>query len=141
MASLVQGKAAQAVVATEFDDHHLGVEAQDCGQAGDGILRCGSAGSLVDDLIVIAAGIQLFLQEVRISLARLQAVARGNAISKAGQHGTVCGVSCNSQDRDKQRGKQRNDKSSANVHLDSVANSLGLVLSSGRERSLGRQSD
>ena len=54
-AGLVEGQAAQAVVAAELDDDDGGMQAQDGVQAGDGILGGGAAGALVDDLVVVAA--------------------------------------------------------------------------------------
>ncbi len=52
----------------------------------------GSAGALIQDLVVVAAAVHIPLQSVRIGLARLEAIAGGDAIAKADQHGAIGGI-------------------------------------------------
>ena len=87
-ASLVGGKAAQAVVAAEFDDDHRWMEREDIWEAGDGIFRGSSAGSLVVDLPDVTGLIELTLQGIAVGLAGLQSVTGGDAVSKADEHWT-----------------------------------------------------
>ena len=82
-AGLIERKAAQAVVAAELNDDDCGMHAQKGRQAGDGVLGGGSAGALIDDLIVIAAMDEDLLQGVRVGLAGIEAVAGGDAVSVA----------------------------------------------------------
>ena len=84
-AGLLEGQAAQAVVAAELDDDDFRVQAQDGGQAGDSVLGGGATGALVVHLVVIAAGVEFLLEEVGIGLAGLEAVAGGDAVAKADQ--------------------------------------------------------
>ena len=68
-AGLIERQAAQAVVAAEFYNDDFRMKAQDGEQAGDGIFGGGAAGALVDDLVVVALGVELPLQSVREGLA------------------------------------------------------------------------
>jgi len=67
----IRWQAAEAVVAAEFDDHDFRVQAQDGWKARDGVFGCCAAGALVDDFVVIAAGIEFLLQEVGVGMATL----------------------------------------------------------------------
>ncbi len=90
-AGLVEGQAAQAVVAAELDDDDFGMQEQDGAQTGDGVLGGGAAGALIDDLVVVAAAVEVPLQGVGIGLAGLEAVAGGDAVAVANQDGPVGG--------------------------------------------------
>jgi len=80
-------QAAEAVVSAEFDDHNFRMQSQDGGQAGDSVLGGGAAGAFVDDFVAVAMGVEALLQEVRVRLARLEAVAGSDAVPKANQDG------------------------------------------------------
>ena len=58
-AGLIERQAAKAVVAAELDDDGFGVKAQKRWKAGDGVLGSGSAGALIDDLVVVALDVEL----------------------------------------------------------------------------------
>ena len=75
-AGLVEGQAAEAVVAAELDDDDLRMQAQDGRKAGDGVFGGGAAGALIDDLVVVALGVELALQGVREGLAVVQGRSR-----------------------------------------------------------------
>jgi len=119
LARLVGGQATEAVVATEFDDHDFGVQFKDGAQVADGVLGGGSAGALVDDLVVVAVAVQLRLKIVRIGLAGLETVARGDAVAEADDDGAVGGK----RRGDEKKRQERNDTSATNVHIVSVAKS------------------
>ncbi len=82
-ACLGEREAAEPVVSTEFDNYGVGVKAQNCWKAGNRVLGGGSAGTLIDDFVVIALCIQMPLQRIWEGLAFSEAVARGNAVAKA----------------------------------------------------------
>ena len=85
-AGLFQGQAAQAVVAAKFDDDHLGMKPNNRRKGSSSVFRGGSAGALIDDLIVVALGAETARERVRKGLALLQPIAGGNAVSKANQY-------------------------------------------------------
>ncbi len=85
MASETGRETAETVVSTEFDNHDFRMQGEDGREAANGVLGGGAAGALVDNFVVVAVCVEALLQEVRIGLAGLQAVARGNAIAKANQ--------------------------------------------------------
>jgi len=68
-AGLVEGKASEAVVATEFDEDHFGVKGEDGVEAGEGVFGGGAAGALIDDSVVEAAGVEVALEGVGVGLA------------------------------------------------------------------------
>ena len=68
-AGLIERQAAETVVAAELDDYDLRMQAEMDVKAGDGVLGGGSAGALIDDLVVVALGVELPLQGVREGLA------------------------------------------------------------------------
>jgi hypothetical protein len=82
-----RGQAAEAVVAAEFDDHDFRVQEQDGAEAGDGVLGGGAAGALVDDFVVVAAGVEVAAAGSRDRMAGLEAVAGGDAVAEADQDG------------------------------------------------------
>ncbi len=88
VARLIEWQPAEPVVPTEFDDYGIGVKAQNRWEAGNRVLGGGSAGTLIDDFVVVALCIQMSLQRIGKRLAFSEAVARGNAVAKADQH--VC---------------------------------------------------
>jgi len=85
VAGQVGGQAAEAVVTAEFDDHDFRMQGQDGGETGDGVLGGSAAGAFVDDFVVVAVGVESLLQCVGVGLARLKAVAGGDAVSEANE--------------------------------------------------------
>ena len=90
-ASLIGRQAAEAVVATEFDDHDFRVQEQDGAKTRDGVLGGGAACALVVHRVVVAAGVEFLLQEVGIGLAGRKAVPGGDAVAVADQDWVVGG--------------------------------------------------
>jgi len=84
-AGLIEGQAAEAVVAAELDDDDIGVQAQEGWQAGDSVFRGGSAGAAVDDFVVVTLGVELTLEGVREGLAIFETVTGGNAVAVTDQ--------------------------------------------------------
>ncbi len=85
------GKTAQPVVASEFDNHYGGLER---GYGGDARQRVGSrfaADSGIDHAIAVMAAVELLLQEVRIAFARVSTEAGGQAVSEGDDNGPVVG--------------------------------------------------
>ena len=68
-ARLVDGQAAQAVVAAKLHDHNGRVQAQHIGQAGERIFGGCAARALVDHFVRVAARIEQLLQVFGIGLA------------------------------------------------------------------------
>ena len=83
-------QAAKAIIAAEFDDHDFRVQGKDGGKAGDGVLGGSAAGAFVDDFVVVAMRVEALLQCVRVGLAGLEAIAGGDAVSKADQKRLFC---------------------------------------------------
>ena len=81
-ASLIRGEAAQAVVATEFDDDDFRMQQKDVVHAGDGIFCGGATGTLVVHLVAVAAAIEIALQCVGVGLPSLKTVTGGDAIAE-----------------------------------------------------------
>ncbi len=119
-AGLVRGKAAEAVVAAEFDDYDCRVQQQDGAEIGDGVFGGGSAGALIADLVVVAAAVEVALQSVGIGLAGLEAVAGGDAVAKADQDGAIGSQRAGPANISRQIETMR---AAANVHRSSVAKS------------------
>lgn len=86
---LVEGQAAEAVVATELNDDDGGMKTEQIGQAGDGVLGGGSAGSLVKNAIGVAVAGEDALQIGRVCLGGIEAVAGGDAVTIADEDGLV----------------------------------------------------
>lgn len=82
-AGLIGGQPAKPVVAAELDDDHLGMQHHYRMKTGDRILGGSSAGSLIIDCVVIAAGVEIPLQCVRVRLPSLQTVAGGDTVAEA----------------------------------------------------------
>ena len=62
--SLIERKAAKTIVAAELDNDNFGMNAHDGGKSYNGVFGGGSAGALIDDLVVVALGVELALQGV-----------------------------------------------------------------------------
>jgi len=89
--SLIGWKAAEAVIAAEFDDDDFRVKLQYGVETGCGVFGGGAAGALIADFVVVAVGVELLLQVVGPGLAGLQAVAGGDAVAVADDYGAVGG--------------------------------------------------
>lgn len=85
MTSLVERQSAQPVIAAKFDDDGFRVKTQNRRKAADSVLGGGSAGSLIDDLVVVALRIELPLQRIGKRLAFRQAEAGGNTVAETHQ--------------------------------------------------------
>jgi len=84
-AGFFQGKAAQAVVAAEFDHDSVRVQGQNRGKIRERVLGGGAAGTPVKHLVVEGLGVKVVLKKVRVGLPFIEAVAGGNAVSVADQ--------------------------------------------------------
>jgi len=84
-AGLVEGQAAKTVVAAKLDDYDFRMKKQDGAQTGDGVLGGGAAGSPIQNLVLIAAAVEIALQSVGKRLAGLETVARGDAVAVTNQ--------------------------------------------------------
>lgn len=87
-----EGKAAESVVAAEFNDDNGRVHGEDAGEAIDSVLGGVAADAGVDDAVVVAAGVEVMLQRGGPCLAGDEAVACGDAVSIANDDGTLGGV-------------------------------------------------
>ena len=90
-ARVVDAEAAKAVVAAELDDDESGVEGDDVVDAVEAVLGGVAADAFVDDAIVLALLVEVFLEEVGVALAGVSAVAGGEAVPEADEEGAVVG--------------------------------------------------
>lgn len=90
--SLIRGKAAEAVVASEFDDNDFRMELEDVVQIGNGVLGGGAAGALIVDLVMVTTIVQIPLKRVGVRLSGLKAVTGGDAVAEADENGPVGGA-------------------------------------------------
>ena len=80
---LFEGQAAEAVVAAELDDDDLGMAGEDEVDAVEAVLGGVAADAGVDDVVVIAVGVEEALEVVGIGLADVGAVAGGERVAEA----------------------------------------------------------
>ena len=80
---LFEGEAAEAVVAAELYDDELGMAGDDAGDAVEAVLGGVAADAGVEDVVVVAAGVEELLEDVGIGLAGLGAVAGGERVAEA----------------------------------------------------------
>jgi len=109
---LFQGKPAEPVVPAKLDDHDRGVRGNDRVHTGHGVFRCRTTDSHVLDMVGVAQLVEIPLQCVGIGLSRVQAIARGDAVSKTDQPRPI-GTECRSAD---ERNEKRNEKGTPHVH-------------------------
>jgi len=120
-AGLVEGQAAQTVVAAELDEHHLRMQSQNRMQARHGVLGGGAAGALVFHDVAVVVPVQIALQSVGERLPALEPVASGDTVAVAGQDRPVGGLRLRDERRSGQkRQEKRDEKRTANVHISSV---------------------
>ena len=103
VARLIKGKAAQPIIATEFDQYDLGMQLKNGGQFRDRVLGGRAAGSLVVDFVFVAVVVQFTLQRVRIGLTGLQTVAGRNAVAETHQEGPAFGLRRQGEDQHPKR--------------------------------------
>jgi len=88
---LVEGEAAEAVVAAEFYDYDLRVAGDDAGEAVEAVLGGVAADAIVEDVVTVTLGVEEALEVVGVGLAEVGAVACGEGISEADKEGeSVC---------------------------------------------------
>jgi len=120
-ARLVEGQAAQTVVAAELDEDDFRVQSQNGTQSCDGVLGGGATGALVLHHVTVVIPIQVSLQGIGEGLTDLESIAGGDAVAVAGQDGPVGGLSLRGEEATgQQRQAKRNDKLAGNVHKRSV---------------------
>jgi len=83
------GEAAEAVVAAELNDDNGGMEAENVLQAVDSVFAGVAADAGVDDLVVVAAVVEVGLEVVGVGLAGRDSVACGDAVAEAGNDGST----------------------------------------------------
>jgi len=88
-AGVCNGQAAQAVVAAELDDDHGGMQREDLGQAFNTILSGIAADALVVHAVADMEAVEVGLQVVWVTLARIDTAAGGEAIAEADQEGAM----------------------------------------------------
>ncbi len=80
---LLQGEAAEAVVASELEDDELGVAGDDALDAVEAVLGGVAADAGVDDVVVVAAGVEELLEDIGVGLAGVGAEAGGEGVAEA----------------------------------------------------------
>jgi len=90
-AGVFDAEAAEAVVAAELDDDDGGVEGEDAIDAVETVLGGVAADALIDDVVVEAEGVEVFLEEVGIAFAGVGAEAGGEGVAEADEDGAVVG--------------------------------------------------
>src|SRR6202022_3862218 len=83
-AGVLDTQAAEAVVAAELDDDDGGVQGEDAGEAHDTVFGGVAADALVENAIVVTAGVEYGLEVVGVALTGVGAVAGGEAVAEAG---------------------------------------------------------
>lgn len=82
---LIEGQAAESIVAAEFDDDCIGVKSNDGRNAGDCVLGRSSAGASIDDSVVVTLRVELALQCIWEGLSLGQSITGRDAVAKAYQ--------------------------------------------------------
>ncbi len=89
---LFEGKAAESVVATElYDDDAAGMAGEageEAVEAFEAVLGGVAADAGVDDAIVVALGVEQWLELVGVALAGVGAVAGGEGVAEADEEGS-----------------------------------------------------
>ncbi len=80
------GQSAQAIVSAESHDHQHGFQTQCVLQAVDSVFGGVSADPFIHHLVVIAHGVQVFLQVIGIAVARVGAEAGGETVAESDNH-------------------------------------------------------
>lgn len=88
-AAVFDAKAAESVVTAEFDDDCGGMEGENAGKAGDAILGGVAGDAEVNDAVVQPAAVEIGLEEVRVGLAGIGAVAGGERVAEADENGAM----------------------------------------------------
>jgi hypothetical protein len=115
-----QGKTAQAIVPSQLNNHNCGMQCEHAAQPVNSVLGSVPADTLVNHPVMVAAGAQFGLQVVWITVARFQAVAGGNAVSKTDDGGTrALRGSVRLHNSEREDGQQ--DEATPEIHRFSVA--------------------
>lgn len=88
---LVRGQSAETVVAAEFNDDDVGVHEHDGIHFGNSVFGGSAAGTLIVYLVVVIEIVEIALKHFGKGLSGVDAVAGGDAVSKADQEGPVGG--------------------------------------------------
>lgn len=101
-ARIGDGDAAQPVIAAEFDNHNGRMQSKHVPEAIDAIFGRVAADSGVDDAVMVAAAVELGLQNGGISMPRIDSVSGRNAVAKAvddGNGSARCSVTIRKQEK------------------------------------------
>ena len=79
---LLDGQAAEAVVAAELDDYDFGVAVDDELDAAEAVLGGVAGDAGVDDVVVVAVGVEEALEVVGVGLAEVGAEAGGEGVAE-----------------------------------------------------------
>lgn len=113
----VEGQAAQAVIASELNHDDCRMHREDEREAVDAVLGGVAADAGIDDVVVVAAGVEVFLERGGPGLAGFETVAGGDAVSIANDDGffRISGA----RRKRKERGykSQKQDEGDAAVHI------------------------
>ena len=82
-ARLIGGKAAEAVVPAEFDNHDGGMGLENGLEVGCGVLGGGAAGAHIRYLVMEATLFEIALKRIRVGLAGLKTIAGRDAVAVA----------------------------------------------------------
>ena len=121
LARLFQGKATQPVIAPKFNDHNRRMGLDHRSDVNDGVLRRGPAGAHIRNFVGISALVKVPLQCFGKGLARVQTMARSDAVAVANEHGPVGG----DERRSASQQAKRNENPAPNVHINSVMSQEG----------------
>ena len=91
---LLDGEAAEAVVAAEFHDDDLGVAGDYAGDAVEAVLGGVAADAGVDYVVVVAFGVEEALEVVGVGLAEVGAIAGGEGVAETDEEGARVGRWC-----------------------------------------------
>ena len=121
MARLVKGKAAEAIVAAEFDNDNRRLKGDNRVQTRDRVFRGCTAGADVLDCVAVAELIQITLKRVGIRFTSSKTISGGDAIAKADEDRPIG----SDQRQSEKQYQERNDKGAGRVHNNSVAARAG----------------
>jgi len=85
------GDSTKTVVAAEFEDHDTRLLGNDGGDTGQCVRSRFAADTEVEDVVRIAELVEIALKIVRITLARIGAIACGKTIAECGNDGSLVG--------------------------------------------------
>ena len=86
---MFEGQAAEAVVAAELYDGDLGMAVEDMLDAVEAVLGGVAGDAVVEDVVVVAGGVEEMLEGVGVGLAGVGAEAGGEGVAEAEDPGSV----------------------------------------------------